>query len=231
MRLLLLLLPVLTQICAGLAGCSGGGGSGGAGEAGGDGGAGGSDTSSGGSTSNRGGGATVGSTSASDASATASSGSATGGVGGASCVDTGLGEPDNDSEASAHRVTGSCEDDKVGKIYGVLDGPGDVDWYVYTGEDKLNCKVNPTHGIEADAGKLRVCVFAECIEADVEVSCPAGAQPEASPGGRSGCCATSTFELGLNCKGTTADDANLFIRVDDPTGEATCPSYTVSYHY
>lgn len=222
-------------VLTGLAACSGesagGQGGEGAGDLGVGGGEGGATTSGASTTSS--GSSTSGSSSASGGGAPAgSSGTASSsGAGGADCVDTGLGEPDNGTEATAHRITGSCKDGDVGKVYGVLDGPDDVDWFVYTGQDKYNCKVNPTHGVEADAGQLRLCVFAECIEAEVEVSCPTEAQPEVSPAGRQGCCASKTFELGLNCKGTTADDANIYIRVDDPTGEAICPSYTVSYHY
>lgn len=211
--------PAATSQATGVGGSGSGGssdaaggaaGSGGAGGAGGDGGAG-----------------PVSSASTSTTSTTSTVSTSTG----PTCFDSSATEPGDADEAGAAKIPVSCDDGDKGKAHGVLNGPGDVDWWVYTGEDKLTCKVNPTQSIESDAGTLRLCAFVQCVSADTTFDCPGGTETVESPGKRKGCCSSKPFTITFNCEGTISEDANVYFRVDDPEGLAVCPSYTITYHY
>jgi hypothetical protein len=151
---------------------------------------------------------------------------------GMECMDTGPGEP-NDNEASAFSLgTIGDSDGDGGSVPGVL-SDGDVDWYVYNGQDNFGSVVDPTREFSSSQ-TLRVCKFIECPDNDQNFSCPGGTVPETSPNGRQGCCNTMGFEVGDFICGSSSlndDSATVYIRIDDPTGQAMCASYTLNYHF
>jgi hypothetical protein len=179
-------------------------------------------TSTGGTTTSTGGGGTTSST-------------GSGGMGGSfDCVDIGLGEP-NESEATAWGLQPSAIEDCDGdgdSITGVL-GPGDVDWFVYEGDDTILCVVDPTRTLSQSQGGARLCKYFECINGNTDFSCPSGTTDDTSPGGRAGCCGTGGFDVDdLNCTGSLDEHAFVYIRLDQPAGGAdTCNDYTLAYHY
>jgi len=170
---------------------------------------------------------------ATTASSTSSSGAGGAGGQGGSCVDIGLGEP-NEGEEVAFALSGEpiedCDGDG-GMITGVI-GPGDTDWFTYVGNDTLGCVVDATRSFSSDA-PLRLCKFVRCVDngATTSFSCPGGTVSATSPGGRDGCCGTSGFDIDdINCSGTLDEDAEVLIRVDRESGTG-CTSYSLSYHY
>ncbi len=198
------------------------------GKSAGQGGSGASSSSGGGSAPSGNGGGQVG-----GSGAGGKGGKGSGGAVGALCIDSDPGGEPNDSESTAY-VLGAitCKDAEGGPIYGILKNPGDVDWYVYAGTDKVDCAVDPTQSI--DPIKLRICAFFKCTNAATgKVACPAGTTPAVSPKGLEGCCGLGpSFTVGgLNCKGTLSEDITVYLRVDDPGANASCTEYTVTYHY
>lgn len=123
------------------------------------------------------------------------------------------------------------DDDDGGSIFGILDGPDDVDWYRYSGNDTVLGNVDPARFVKADGG-LRLCKFAECedgVEA-TEFECPAETEAAVSPVGRPGCCAPMGIALGdANCTGSIDDDMQVFLRIDQ--AEQACVDYELIYHY
>jgi hypothetical protein len=150
-----------------------------------------------------------------------------GGAGGDTCLDEGPGEP-NEAEATSWDL-GDIEDcDSAGdQISAVLDGPGDVDWYRYDGDDTLGCAVDPNRGITVN-GSVRLCKFVDCASGTAEMDCPQGSVAEASPDGHPGCCSNNGFGIDPNCSGID-DDATIYIRIDEPT--LPCAEYTLTYQY
>jgi hypothetical protein len=79
-------------------------------------------------------------------------------------------------------------------------------------------------------------VFAECTLGNTLISCPSGSTAANSPVGRPGCCATGTVAtvdfgtLDLGCDDGNDEDAAIYMRIDQPTGNA-CIDYTLDYHY
>jgi hypothetical protein len=160
------------------------------------------------------------------------SSSSTGGAGGGGCI----GEFDpmepNDSEQTANVLVAmpieDC-DDMGGNALGIIVGASDVDWYVYSGSDELGCSVDPTRMLMPDAPGLRMCKYFDCPGADV--SCPNGTTIDTSPDGLDGCCSDTGFTAGVDCNGIS-DDADVYIRIDQPGGDAeTCNGYNMAYHY
>jgi hypothetical protein len=152
-------------------------------------------------------------------------------------VDVGIGEP-NEKESTAFWVSADPIDDCDGSgdhVSGVIAGPGDVDWFVYGGNDALwpICVVNPAREFTADEPELRLCAFFQCLAGDADFDCPSGTTDATSPEARPGCCSNDGFEVsGLSCGGTFDDDAYVFIRVDQPGASAdACSEYVVTYHY
>jgi len=148
-----------------------------------------------------------------------------------SACDTDLLEP-NDEEAMPTLLGEiSDDDDDGGSIFGTLDGPDDVDWYRYTGDDDILSNVDPARFVKATGG-LRLCKFAECeggIE-DTDFECPAETEAATSPLGRPGCCAPAGVVLGdANCTGVLEDNMQVFMRVDQ--AEDACTAYELIYHY
>lgn len=168
---------------------------------------------------------------ASAASATSSSAGSGGGE--EPCMNTDPGEP-NDTAATAYAFGPiGCSDSSPGKIYGVLADEGDVDWFVYDGQDEISCQVNPTVGVSVSAGIARVCAYFACVgSADTDLgACPLGTSTDQSADGWPGCCGTTDFTVDLNCTGTINDESLVYLRVDDPTHGSTCAPYTVTFHY
>lgn len=125
----------------------------------------------------------------------------------------------------------SDDDDDGGSIFGTLDGPDDVDWYRYTGDDDILSNVDPARFVKSTGG-VRLCKFAECeggIE-DTEFECPAETEAATSPSGRPGCCAPAGIVLGdANCTGVLEDNMQVFMRVDQ--AQDACTAYELIYHY
>ncbi|MEJ7728413.1 MAG: hypothetical protein WKG00_04280 [Polyangiaceae bacterium] len=154
-------------------------------------------------------------------------GGAGGGTGGDTCLDEGPGEP-NETEATAFDL-GDIEDcDSAGdQVSAVLDGPDDVDWYRYDGDDTFGCSVDPNRGITVN-GSVRLCKFVDCVSGTAEFDCPEGSVTATSPGGHPGCCSNNGFGIDPNCSGID-DDSTVYIRIDEPT--LPCAEYTVTYQY
>jgi hypothetical protein len=120
------------------------------------------------------------------------------------------------------------EDEMGGTLAGVLAGAADVDWYSYSGTDVSLADVDPTRTFSG--GLARVCKFARCINGGAtDVICSGGATAATSPTGASGCCDTNTFDMEIDCPGTSDDDATVYVRVDQPTSD--CVGYSIGYHY
>lgn len=119
-----------------------------------------------------------------------------------------------------------CDDDGQ-TVSGMLDGPDDVDWIRYSGNDVAFCSVNPDRSLQFDA-PLRLCKFADCNGDNTEVMCPSGTESAHLPNGMPGCCSDHGFEMWINCPGID-DDAEIFMRLDQ--GEAACVGYTLAFHY
>ncbi len=152
------------------------------------------------------------------------------------CVVAGVCDRDplepNDDEGSATFLGEISDDDEDGSsVAGVLDGPGDVDWYRYTGDDDTFSSVDPTRFVEASAG-VRMCKFAECANGlpNTEFPCPDETEEAMSPSGRPGCCAPLGAEISdANCNGVVEDNMDVYIRVDQ--AEAACVDYEVIFHF
>jgi len=157
---------------------------------------------------------------------TSSMSSAASGSGGASCPDTGQGEP-NETEANAFDLgaIGDCDGDGS-TLEGVLAGALDVDWYKYHGDDGL-CVVDPTRTLVTQ-DHLRICKFAQCDNEPPTVTCPPSAVSALSDDGRPGCCSDQGFDMGLDCAGTN-DSATIYIRLDKP--DPACVAYTLGWHF
>ena len=157
-------------------------------------------------------------------------GSPTGGTtGSGTTVCTDDGPEGNDSEATATDLGAidDCDGDG-GAVSGVLDS-GDVDWFVYHGDDVTGCIVNPWRSLDADT-EYRICKFVECDDGSPNyITCPEGTSPETSPDGRQGCCSLQAFELSPDCESWT-DSAKVYVRLDAPPSSA-CVHYTLSFHY
>ena len=176
----------------------------------------------------------VGTWSAADGSSSTDDGDSSGGASsGTTSLDAGQACPPdphepNDSAAQASDL-GEIEDcDGDGLAFaGMLDGPDDVDWMRYSGNDVAFCVVNPARWIEVDA-PLRLCKFADCHDGGTEVSCIGATQPAQAPDGTPGCCGSAGFEMGVDCPGQD-DDADILLRLDQ--AEADCVGYTLAFHY
>lgn len=162
---------------------------------------------------------------------------ATGGSGGDDgCVDHGVGEL-NETMETATQLAGGTDCDDLGTA-GTIDGPDDVDWYMYvqTG-DEFGCNVNPARDWSVQSGHtLRVCKYVECqvdgMSPDT-VDCNDGSTPD-TQGGLSGCCHTAPFDVGIGTFGCSGSDdlLNVYTRVDEPDAEpGTCAAYNLNYTF
>lgn len=151
----------------------------------------------------------------------------------AQCTDLGV-EP-SETEQTAHNLTGQpitdC-DSAGGSINGTIDGPSDVDWYVYGATDELACVVDPARTLQSISGGIRMCKYFECHLGPTVVTCPIGTTAENSPDGRSGCCGTYGFQVDIDCTDSWSDDAWVYLRLDQPNAPSnSCNHYAVGYHY
>jgi hypothetical protein len=204
------------------------------------------------------GGTTVGSTASSSGStggagamggaggAGAMGGAAMGGMGaGASgtgaggmdvCPDQGQGEA-NDTMATATQLAGGTDCDEL-STQGTIDGPNDVDWYMYVqSDDEMFCNVNPARDWAVSGGAtIRVCKYVECQANNMSpgtVNCNGGSTPD-TQGGLDGCCHTEPFDVGIGftgCSGLT-DLLNVYTRIDQPDAPAdACTDYNLNYTF
>ena len=238
-------LPLILGACGsdpdedpgGFSGSSSGGGA----NSGGSGGTSSGGTSSGGTNS---GGTSSGGTSSGGTSSggtnsggTSSGGASSGGTGGGSCNDTGT-EP-NDTIAQATPVCSpapckiGAKDSRGSQTHGPIQGvlkSGDVDLHTYLGDDTLTGSVNPT--VETKDSGFQLCMFAKCDKNKTTEmkGCKGDGSKTTGLGGLEGCCASAPakLELDLNCKGTTSDDAAIYMRADQANA---CTSYSLTYHY
>jgi len=174
----------------------------------------------------------VTSTSASSSSTGGSAGmGGTGGTGGsggtASCDDVDS-EP-NGSETAVVPLGTLTDCNGAANVGGTLDGPGDADWYRFTGYDDY-CWAEPSVTVAPDA---RVCLFVECLSGETQVTCPTGATADTSPEGRPGCCMTGALSVSdFNCTGTINDDVEVYVRVENPEAAVgSCEEYSLTYEY
>lgn len=143
-------------------------------------------------------------------------------------MDTGAEPNETESEAKNLGTIDDC-DGSGDSVSGVLNGPDDVDWYRYDGQDAFGCVVGPTRSVTFMM-PARICKYVQCSGGgDPTVTCPAGTTGDTSPGGRPGCCASDGFEIDIDCPGVD-DNTTTYIRIDNPNG-GECIPYTVAYHY
>jgi hypothetical protein len=136
----------------------------------------------------------------------------------------------NESEVIASPRPQIDDCDGSGKSFAATSsGTGDIDWTRFRGKDVNLCTVDPT--VKINVAGLRLCAFAVCTDGVTTVqSCDNGAM-DVSPAKSKGCCTTGTaaMTMHMNCSGLN-DDADIYIRVDQPTTN-TCIPYQVDYHY
>lgn len=145
--------------------------------------------------------------------------------------DTDLLEPNDEESMPTLLGEISDDDDDGGSIFGTLEGPGDVDWYRYTGDDDVLSNVDPARFVKSTGG-VRLCKFAECEGGvgDTDFECPVETEAATSPLGRPGCCAPMGIALGdANCTGVLEDNMQVFMRVDQ--AQDACTAYELIYHF
>lgn len=175
----------------------------------------------------------TGSSSPTTATGSGSTSTGSGGAGGmANCMDNGPGEPNNDNEASAFNLGLVDDDDDAGGMLSGTISPGDEDWYTYQGDDTFPGVVDPTREFSSSE-TLRICKYMQCPDNDENFDCPGGTIDDTSPDGRKGCCGTTGFEIDFICGSSSLNDdsADVWMRVDDPTGQVECATYTLAYHF
>jgi hypothetical protein len=173
----------------------------------------------------------AGGTIATGAGGAATSAASTGGAGGGgkTCTDK---EPPNNTEEKAQMLPTISDCDTKANTSGVIFGT-DVDWYYYEGNDKLGCIADPSRTLTPTDKGLRLCKFVSCHKGKTTFTCPQGTDPNKSPSGLDGCCASMGFAIkDIDCKGTTSDDAKIYLRFDKPKSNGLeCIPYQLDYHY
>jgi hypothetical protein len=148
----------------------------------------------------------------------------------AACEEVGPGEPGNAMQLTAHNFGTISDADSAGKdVCAVLSSPSDVDWYTYSGVDNAFSVVDPSRKVDAEA-KTRLCVYLACTAGTTTFSCPAGSVPDTAPLGQQGCCSNLAISLSFDCNGVTDDDANVWLKVENPD-QLACVPYLLSFHY
>jgi hypothetical protein len=148
----------------------------------------------------------------------------------AACEEIGPGEPTNDTQATAHSFGKISDADSAGKdVCAVLKGTADVDWYTYSGVDNAFSVVDPLRKVSSDL-KTRLCVYLKCTAGTTSFSCPAGSTNDTAPLGQQGCCSEGEIDLSFDCAGVQDDDANVWLKVENPDALA-CVPYLLSFHY
>ncbi len=127
-------------------------------------------------------------------------------------------------------VVDDC-DESGGKFSGVVAGPTDTDFWVFSGKDTVGCAVDAS--ASASVTDLRLCVFARCnVGTTTFKGCREGTSTTLESGDVA-CCGQENVSLQHACTGGGAsgdDSARVFVRVDSPTTK-TCLPYTVRYHF
>jgi hypothetical protein len=144
--------------------------------------------------------------------------------------DPDFGEPDSEAAAFDLGQTDDC-DENIAQAAGVLGSSGDIDFFRVSASDELFCTFAPVLAVSATA-PLRTCIYFECMEGTVSLSCADGTSPATSSLGRPGCCATgSSLQLmpDASCTGSVGDDMHAFVRLD--AASETCVGYTVDLHF
>lgn len=135
----------------------------------------------------------------------------------------------NDTQATAHDIGNISDNDSTGGfLCPVLDGPGDVDWYTFTGDDVFPYVVDPTRVVTAGMN-ARLCVYFQCLSGTTSVTCNADEDPDMAPGGQKGCCGTGNVSPGLNCSGLD-DAAEVWMKVEN-VDMLECVGYQLDYHF
>ncbi|MBW2455124.1 MAG: hypothetical protein JRI68_11470 [Deltaproteobacteria bacterium] len=194
-----------------------------------------------GHTSEGGGGEMVGGAGGSAGGAGGANPGGAGGAGGSggedTCEDQGAGEL-NETIATATLLAGGTDCDIL-QTAGTIDGPDDVDWYVYVQTDDvlIGCNVNPESDWSVQAGHtLRVCTYVECQvnnESPSTVNCNADSTPSTHDG-LAGCCHTLPFNVGIGMTGCpgSEDLLNVYTRIAEPDAPAdTCTDYNFTYTF
>lgn len=136
----------------------------------------------------------------------------------------------NDSEvlATPRPQIDDCDGSGT-SISGVSSGTGDPDWIRFRGKDTTLCAVDPT--VKINVAGLRLCAFVMCTDGATTVQGCNGGVMGLSPAMTKGCCTSGTgsMTVPMNCTGTS-DDADVFIRVDQPDANM-CVPYKVDYHF
>ena len=142
------------------------------------------------------------------------------------CVDPGK-EP-NDTQATATPLGTITDNDADGGfVCAALSSPTDVDWYIYSGVDKLGNVVDPTRTMIASS-QGRLCVYARCVSTGTTVTCLQGSKDQA-PQGQNGCCGQGTIAPRVNCEGLD-DSMTVWIKVENQNALA-CVPYELEYHF
>ncbi len=142
------------------------------------------------------------------------------------CTDPGP-EP-NDSQSMATQLgTISDNDADGGFVCAALASPTDVDWYMFSGVDKLGNAVDPTRTMIATS-QGRLCVYARCVGTGTTVSCFQGTK-DTAPQGQNGCCGQGTIAPYVNCDGLD-DSMTVWIKVENQNG-LECLPYELDYHF
>lgn len=136
---------------------------------------------------------------------------------------------DNETQMTAHDLGDISDNDSTGgTLCPVLDGPDDVDWYTFTGDDVFPYVVDPTRVVTADMN-TRLCVYFACINGTTSVSCNGDEVADTAPGGQKGCCGMGNVSPGLNCSGLD-DAANVWLKVEN-VDMLACVGYQLDYHF
>lgn len=142
------------------------------------------------------------------------------------CEDPGP-EP-NETQETAHYLGKISDADSAGGfVCGALNGPGDVDWYRFVGDDAFLNVVDPKREIDAK-GVGRICAYAQCLNGNTSVTCFTET-PDTAPGGQKGCCDPVQVKPYVECAGLD-DSAEMWIRIDNP-GAEMCLEYDFDYHF
>ena len=158
----------------------------------------------------------------------------------ATCPDTGPGEPNNNTQATAFSFGQISDSDGSGKLVcGVVKG-ADVDWYMYTGIDGFLSVVDRVFQAWSSDDTVKLCFYFQCLAGTASFSCNAakGEQASTAPNGAPGCCVEKTFSLGsyvgpgssFDCAGVGDDDANVWMSVERING-GECVPYALGFHY
>jgi hypothetical protein len=143
--------------------------------------------------------------------------------------DADIGEPDTEASAMFLGSIDNC-DSSLLQVAGVLGTLIDIDYYSYSGSDTFPCSVDPTLSVIA-TDPTRACLYFSCNSGTAQLTCPTGSSAVTSTAGRPGCCTTdASLQIDeFSCAGTTADDAQVWLRFDTPAQTCTGYSATLSF--